>query len=122
QTPLIAGLAAAKGELAGFSGEVSRQSNIATGAMRGIGIAGAAVVAGTLAVGAASVDAASHFQDAMSSIQVNPRLSQSAIDALGQAILRASIGTTSSATEMARALAPVAGEFQRVTGHSLGAA
>src|SRR6266566_523042 len=122
KTPLAVGLAAAKGELSGFSTEVSRQSNVATGAMRGIGLAGAAVVAGTLAVGAASVDAAANFQEAMSRVQVNARLSQSATEALGQAVLRASIGTTSSATDMAKALGPVAAEFERVTGRSLNAA
>lgn len=75
--------------------------------------AGAAIFIGE------SIKMASAYQTAMSDIRVAANLTAPQTKAVGDAIASAAIGTTSSSTDMAKALAPIAGELARVTGGTL---
>jgi len=118
---LALGLAESKGELAGFSTEVGRQSNAAASGFKAVQLAGAAVAAGSAAIAVESIHAASEFQEAMTTIAVNAHIPETAVRSLTTAIELAAIGTQASSLDMARALAPVAAEFERVTGRALNA-
>jgi TP901 family phage tail tape measure protein len=69
---------------------------------------------------AAGERAAAGYQAALARLQVNAHLSDAAIASMGRSVQQAAIGTTSSATSMADALAPVAGELARIQGGTLG--
>ena len=84
-------------------------------------VAGAVGVAaaGALAYG---IDQATHYQDSLRQIEANAHLTANATQGMGTAIEQTAIGMTSNANAMAAALAPVAGELERVTGQTLSTA
>jgi TP901 family phage tail tape measure protein len=119
---LSAALLKSEAELKGFSSTATEHGNIASTALHGVGIAGAAVATGVAAyLGAASISAIA-FQGAMGQVGAAANLSGDALDDLGTAIETASLGTTSSSLDMVQALIPVAGQLELVTGHALTAA
>jgi TP901 family phage tail tape measure protein len=119
---LSAALLKSEAELKGFSSSATEHGNIASNALHGVGIAGAAVATGVAAyLGAASISAI-EFQGAMGQVGAAANLSGDALDDLGTAIETASLGTTSSSLDMVQALIPVAGQLELVTGHALTAA
>jgi TP901 family phage tail tape measure protein len=119
---LSAALLESGGELKGFSATATSHGNIASNALHGVGIAGAAVATGVAVYLGAASKSAIEFQGAMGQVGVTAHLSGDALDALGSAIEHASLGTTVSSLAMVQALIPVAGELQLVTGHALTAA
>jgi TP901 family phage tail tape measure protein len=119
---LSAALLKSEGELKGFSASATSHGNIASTALKGVGIAGAAVATGVAVYLGAASKSAIEFQSAMGQVGVTAHLSGDALDDLGSAIQHASLGTTVSSLAMVQALIPVAGELQLVTGHALTAA
>jgi TP901 family phage tail tape measure protein len=119
---LSAALLKSEGELKGFSASATSHGNIASNALHGVGIAGAAVATGVAVYLGAASKSAIEFQGAMGQVGVTAHLSGDALDELGSAIEHASLGTTTSSLAMVQALIPVAGELQLVTGHALTAA
>ena len=120
--PFTAGMAKAKGEMAGFAAEADASGKKASSSFNAIGMASIAVVGGVAAIGAGAVDMAAKYQESMTTIQINAHLGAGATAAIGTAIQTAAIGTEASSTTMANALGPVAGELQRITGGALTAA
>ena len=120
--PFTAGLAKAQGELRGFAAEADATGGRASSALQNVGIASLVVVGGVAAIGAGAVDMAAKYQEAMTTVQINAHLSETATQAIGTAIAQTAIGTEASSTTMAAALGPVAGELQRIAGGTLTAA
>ncbi len=102
-----------------LGGRLNMLTASAARARESTGLLGAGVAAGVAAFFGVAVHSAMQFQDAMTQIQVNSNLTDAAIQQLGSTIDATAIGTTASANDMAAALAPVAGELQRVAGGSL---
>lgn len=90
--------------------------------MRTIGLVGLGMATAVVGFFAESEHAAVAYQDALKTVQVNAALTADQTNTMGHAIMAAAIGTTSSATDMAQALAPVAGELKRIQGGNLDAA
>jgi len=93
-----------------------------SGAQKALGIGLGAVAAGVATYFVAAEHSAAELQTAMATVQVNANLTGDAAAAMGQQIEEAAVGTTASATDMARALGPIAGELRRIQGGSLDAA
>ena len=128
-----AGIAEAETELKGFgktssstasglSKDAANSGSAWSSAAKAIQIGGLAVAAAAVGIGAESVKSAMTFQDSMTTVQNNLGATASQTTVLGSAIESAAMGTTSSANTWAAALAPVAGELQRVQGGALSAA
>ncbi len=77
--------------------------------------------AAAVAVGAESFKLGEQWQSAMSSLAGHAGIGIGAADKIGQAFLGTAGKSEFSATEIANAFAPVAGEFVNLTGHALNA-
>ncbi len=77
--------------------------------------------AAALAVGAESFKLGEQWQSAMASLAGHAGIGIGAADKIGQAFLGTAGKSEFSATEIANAFAPVAGEFVNLTGHALNA-
>ena len=132
-TALKTGLAAARGDLAAFGTGVGGVAKDAENKIGGIGGAiskiapiaqiGGGLVAGAVAgIGIGAVRSAETFQTGMATIQNQLNLSGTQAKAYQDAIVQASLGTDSSANTMVAALAPVAGEMNRLNKGGLDAA
>ncbi len=75
--------------------------------------------AAAVAVGAESFRLGEQWQSAMASLAGHAGIGIGAADKIGQALLSTAGKSEFSATEMANAFAPVAGEFVNLTGHAL---
>ena len=100
------------GSLHGIEGAARSARGALTMVAGAVGIA----AAGALAYG---IDQATHYQTTLVTIQNNAHLTAAEVAAMGTAIQQTAIGTESNANTMAAALAPVAGELERVTHHTL---
>lgn len=116
---LTSALAKSEAELKGFSAAATSHGNAASNALNAVGVAGAAVAVGVAAYLGEAVHSAIGFQDALAQVGLTAHLSGDALDTLGGAVEQASVGTTSSSVTMVRALIPVAGELERITGGAL---
>ncbi len=92
------------------------------GSLKAVGVVGAAATAAVVGYFGAAEAAATHYQDSLANIQVTAGLTDTTTRLMGTAIEQAALGTTSSAQDMADALAPVAGELGKVAGGYLDAA
>lgn len=92
------------------------------GSWHAFGLASGAIAATAVGVLASAEHAAIGYQDALATVQVSAHLTAAATAAMGQAIESTALGTTASATDMAQALGPVAGELARIQGGALDAA
>src|ERR1035437_6834227 len=91
-------------------------------AMRTVGVIGLGVFTAIAGFFAMAEKAAAAFQSALTNVQNTANLTDAQTKALGKTLTVLAIGTTSSAVDMANALAPIAGEFQLITGHAINAA
>ena len=118
---LSSALAKSEAELKGFGAAATSHGNVASNALKGVGIAGAAVAVGVAAYLTEATHSAIGFQDAMAQVGIRAHLTSEALDTVGSAIERASLGTTSSSLQMVQALLPVSAELERISGHALSA-
>ena len=101
-------------------GGVEKAALSAKSALGSVGLGATGLVAaGALAF---AVKEAEHYQTTMTKLGNNAVLTKKQIADMGQTIQAVATGTTSSANDMAAAMAPVAGVIERVTGKTLDAA
>ena len=86
------------------------------------GIAGLATFGLIVGFFGMAIDSAAKYQSALTMVGINANLTAAQEEVMGRAIERASWGTRSSAVDMAKALAPIAGELARIQGGALDAA
>jgi TP901 family phage tail tape measure protein len=84
--------------------------------LKTIGLIGAGVFIAILSFFGMAETAAVGFQSALTDVRVTAALTEVQTDNLGVALQKAALGTRASATDMAKALSPVAGEFKRLEG------
>ncbi|MHB1472410.1 MAG: phage tail tape measure protein [Dermatophilaceae bacterium] len=106
----------AKGELAALDAEgKTHLSSLAKyGKIAAVGVAALAV-----GIGAMSVKLGVEFQESQASLQAHAGLTAAAAAKIGNAFLATGFHTTFSAQQMITALAPVSGEMENLTGHTL---
>jgi TP901 family phage tail tape measure protein len=90
--------------------------------LKAIGLIGLGVFSLVVGFFGMAETAAVGYQSALTDVRVTAALTEAQTDTLGVALEHAALGTRASATDMAKALAPLAGELKRLQGGAFDAA
>lgn len=115
-TEFKAKMAEARGEMAKTADEGGTSSSKLNGLGKGLAMGIGAAFAG---VGVLAVEMGEKFQTSTASLAGHAGISMAAAQKMGQAFLGTAGTTTFSAQEMLGAIAPISGEIENLTGHTL---
>jgi len=102
--PLTAGIAQAKAEMRSLDGSTAKTGSSMAGVGKAVGIAGAAIAAGTAMIGVEAVKSATSYQSAMELLRTQAGASQAQVDSMSKSVLDLATKLPQSPDELAAGL------------------